>query len=89
MTEVAIRNYEEERQAEHAEFCGNFFRMLRSINEQLGHTALTGVTFWGVNDVTPNAGNTYVWKLNGTWSGLLTEKGKIKTSFDAIYDALK
>ena len=50
---------------------------------------LTSVTIWGVRDETPNPWNTYSWKLNGTLGGILTEKGEIKTSFDAMYDALK
>ena len=59
-----------------------------SSGELMIKTALTGVTIWGVSDVTPNAWNEYTWKLNGTLSGILTEQGKIKTSFDAMYDAL-
>lgn len=64
------------------------FDMLAKVNQELGHNALTCVTIWGVSDVTPNAWNEYTWKLNGTWAGILTEKGQIKTSFDAMYDAL-
>ena len=89
LTEMALRNYDENLQAEHAAFCGRMFDMLQSINRELGENVLTGVTFWGVNDVTPNAQNTYTWKLNGTWSGLLTKQDEIKTSFDAVYDALR
>ncbi len=89
LTEMALRNYEEERQAEHAAFYGKMFEMLRDVNAELGRNVLTGVTIWGVSDVTPNSMNTYTWKLNGTWAGILTEKGEIKTSFDAMYDALK
>ena len=89
ITEMALRNYEEGLQAEHAAFYGRMFAMLREINAEIGRNVLSGVTIWGVNDVTPNAMNTYVWKLNGTYGGILTEKGEIKTSFDAMYDALK
>ena len=89
ITEMALRNYEESRAEEHAAFCGRMFRMLGSINRELGRNVLTGVTIWGVSDVTPAPGNEYTWKLNGTRSGILTEKGEIKTSFDAIWDALK
>ena len=88
ITEMALRNYEEAYADEHVAFYGKMFEMLAGINEQLGHDALTSVTIWGVNDVTPNAWNEYTWKLNGTRSGILTEQGQIKTSFDAMYDAL-
>ena len=88
ITEMALRNYDETRMAEHAAFYGKMFDMLGKINQQLGKDVLTCVTIWGVNDVTPNAWNEYTWKLNGTFGGILTEKGEIKTSFDAMYDAL-
>ncbi|MBQ8073502.1 MAG: endo-1,4-beta-xylanase [Clostridia bacterium] len=89
ITEMALRNYDEAFQAEHAAFYGSMFEMLGAINQQLGRNVLTCVTIWGVNDVTPNAWNTYTWKLNGTLGGILTEQGAIKPSFDAMYDALK
>ena len=88
ITEMALRNYEEARLDDHAAFYGKMFDMLAKVNQELGHNALTCVTIWGVSDVTPNAWNEYTWKLNGTWAGILTEKGQIKTSFDAMYDAL-
>ncbi len=89
ITEMALRNYDETKAAEHAAFYGRMFEMLGSVNREIGRNVLKNVTIWGVSDVTPNAWNEYVWKLNGTWSGILTEKGEIKTSFDAMYDALK
>ena len=89
ITEMALRNYEESRIADHAVFYGKMFDMLGSINRELGENVLTCVTIWGVSDMTPNPWNTYSWKLNGTLGGILTEKGEIKTSFDAMYDALK
>lgn len=88
ITEMALRNYEESQSKAHAAFYGRMFEMLGRINRELGRNVLTNVTVWGVQDVTPNARNEYTWKLNGTFSGLLTEKDEIKTSFDALYDAL-
>ena len=89
ITEMALRNYEESRVADHAVFYGKMFDMLGTINRELGRDVLTSVTIWGVSDVTPNSWNTYTWKLNGTLGGILTERGEIKTAFDAMYDALK
>ena len=89
ITEMALRNYEEAHIADHAAFYGRMFDMLGSVNQELGRDALTCVTIWGVSDVTPNQWNLYTWKLNGTLAGILTEDGKIKTSFDAMYDSLR
>ena len=89
ITEMALRNYEEDQQEAHAAFYGKMFEMLAGINAEIGRDALNCVTIWGVNDVTPNNWNVYTWKFNGTWAGILTEKNELKTSFDAMYDALK
>lgn len=89
ITEMALRNYEEDSMAQHAEFYGKMFDMLKNINTELGGNVLTSVTIWGVNDVTPNQWNEYTWKLNSCFGGILTEKNEIKTSFDAMYNALR
>ncbi len=88
ITEMALRNYDESKYSEHAAFYGRMFEMLKNINAEIGRNCLTSVTIWGVSDVTPNAYNTYTWKLNSTFGGILTEDGRIKTSFDAMYDVL-
>ena len=88
ITEMALRNYKEEFIAQHAEFYGQMFDMLKSINAEVGNNVLTSVTIWGVNDVTPNNFNLYTWKLNGTLAGILTEDNQIKTSFEAMYNSL-
>lgn len=89
ITEMALRNYDAEKDREHAAFYGKMFRMLGGINQQIGKDVLTSVTIWGVEDVKPNPWNEYTWKLNGTYGGILTEDGEIKTAFDEMYDALK
>ena len=88
LTEMALRNYDETRAVEHAEFYGKMFSMLAGINAELGENVLTSVTLWGVNDVSPTAPE-YVWKLNSTFGGILTMKNELKTSFEAMYDAMK
>ena len=88
ITEMALRNYEAAQAEAHAAFYGRMFDMLGGINRELGRNVLTSVTIWGVSDVTPGPFNEYTWKLNGTFGGILTEDGRRKTSFDAMYDAL-
>ena len=88
ITEMALRNYEAAHDAEHAAFYRRMFDMLKAVNAELGRDVLTSVTIWGVNDVTPNDFNRYTWMLNSTRGGILTEDGRIKASFDAMYDAL-
>ena len=50
---------------------------------------LTAVCIWGVADCPQLPKNNYIWKLNSPYGGIITEKGAIKTSFDAVYRALK
>jgi len=86
-TEMALRNYDETKIQEHAQFYHDFFEMLAGVNSEMERSMLTSVTIWGVKDVTPNSWNTYVWKLNGTYSGILTEDGEIKDAFVQMKEA--
>ena len=89
LTEMAVRNYELDKAVEHAEFYAKLFEMFMSINTEES-APLTAVTIWGVNDIpVMNNWNMYSWKLNSPYGGLLTEKNKIKTSFEAVYNVLK
>ena len=88
ITEMAVRNYDLEKTAEHAEFYGKLFEMFMRINTEES-APLTAVCIWGMEDIPVlNNWNQYSWKLNSPYGGLLTEKHKIKTSFVAVYDTL-
>ena len=50
---------------------------------------LTAVCIWGIADCPQLPTSNYTWKLNSPYGGLITEKNEIKTSFDAVYHALK
>ena len=89
MTEMAVRNYEPDKAAEHAAFYGKLFEMFMSINTEES-APLTAVCIWGINDIPVMTNwNQYSWKLNSPYGGLLTEKNKIKTSFEAVYNTLQ
>ena len=89
ITEMAVRNYDREQAEKHAEFYGKLFKMFRSINSRDENHPLTAVCIWGINDC-PNLPQTnYTWKLNSPYGGLLDERNRVKTSFDAVYSALK
>lgn len=89
LTEMAVRNYDLSKAAEHATFYAKLFEMFKSINTE-DSAPLTAVCIWGINDIPVMTNwNQYSWKLNSPYGGLLTEKNKIKTSFEAVYDALR
>ena len=88
LTEMAVRNYELDKAKEHATFYGRLFEMFMRINTEES-APLTAVCIWGINDIpVMNNWNQYSWKLNSPYGGLLTEKNKIKTSFEAVYNTL-
>ncbi len=89
ITEMAVRNYDLDKAKEHAAFYGKLFEMFKSINTQES-APLTAVCIWGINDIpVMNQWNYYSWKLNSPYGGLLTEKNRIKTSFESVYAALQ
>ena len=88
LTEMAVRNYEKEKAPEHAAFYARLFEeAFMTANEGDSHP-LTAVCIWGIADCPQLPKDNYTWKLNSPYGGLITEKCKIKTSFDAVYHAL-
>ena len=89
ITEMAVRNYEKEKAPEHAAFYARLFTEVFLPANAGEQKPLTAVCIWGVADCPQLPKNNYIWKLNSPYGGLITEKGAIKTSFDAVYRALK
>ena len=89
LTEMAVRNYEKTEAAAHAQFYAALMRMLMEVNSSEEGNPLTAVCIWGLCDCPNLPASNYTWKLNSPYGGLITEKYKIKTSFDAVYHALK
>ena len=89
ITEMAVRNYEKEKAPEHAAFYARLFTEVFLPANAREQKPLTAVCIWGVTDCPQLPKNNYIWKLNSPYGGIITEKGAIKTSFDAVYRALK
>lgn len=83
LTEMALRNYEADKQAEHAAFYGDMFEVFCAANEG-ENNPLTSVAIWGLLDCN-NQPNSYGWKQNGPYCGLFTFKLRVKDSFKTIY----
>jgi len=89
ITEMAVRNYEKEKAPEHAAFYARLFTEVFLPANAGEKKPLTAVCIWGVADCPQLPSSHYSWKLNSPYGGLITEKNEIKTSFDAVYHALK
>lgn len=88
LTEMAVRNYDKDKAPEHAAYYGKLFEMFKTVNSEIEGSPLTAVCIWGINDCPNLPSNNYTWKLNSPYGGLLTEKNKVKTSFDTVYRVL-
>lgn len=86
LTEMALRNYEADKQAEHAAFYGDMFEVFCAANEG-ENNPLTSVAIWGLLDCN-NQPNSYGWKQNGPYCGLFTFKLRVKDSFKTIYEQM-
>ena len=89
LTEMAVRNYDQAKAPEHAAFYADLFRQAFMTANTADSHPLTAVCIWGISDCPQLPSNNYSWKLNSPYGGLITEKNAIKTSFDAVYHALK
>lgn len=83
LTEMALRNYEEDKNPQHAAFYGDMFEVFCAVNEG-ENDPLTSVAIWGLVDCNDRPGS-YGWKQNGPYCGLFTVKLKVKDSFKTIY----
>ena len=83
LTEMALRNYEEDKNPQHAAFYGDMFEVFCAANEG-ENDPLTSVAIWGLVDCNDRPGS-YGWKQNGPYCGLFTVKLRVKDSFKTIY----
>ena len=84
LTEMSLRNYEEEKNPQHAEYYGKMFEVFCQANEGEGNP-LTSVAIWGLADCNNLPKSHYTWKLNGPYCGLFTITLRVKDSFRTIY----
>lgn len=84
VTEMAVRNYDEEMIDEHAEFYAELFKMYVSLNAE--EPVITNISIWGLVDYPDMDENNYSYKQNSPYCGLWDENNKKK---DAYYKVLE
>ena len=89
LTEMAVRNFDQSKAAEHAAFYGRLFsEVFMKANTEEDHP-LTAVCIWGLVDASPYDKQNYVYKMNSPYGCFLSTKYEIKTCFDTVYHVLK
>ena len=83
VTEMAVRNYDEDLMAEHAEFCGKLFEMYVELNKKA--PMITNISIWGINDDPGLQEWNDNYRQNSPYCGLYDEDCKKK---DAYYKVL-
>ena len=89
LTEMAVRNFDRTKAAEHNAFYSKLFSdvFMKANTEEAA--PLTAVCIWGLVDAPAGMQGNYVYDLNSPYGCLLSVNYKIKTCFDAIYHTLK
>lgn len=87
VTEMAVRNFDATKVAEHADFYVRLFKVFCAVNSG-EEKPLTSVSVWGMCDVPNDDPSSYTYKMNGTHSGLLDEHNQPKEVFWMVYDLL-
>ncbi len=87
ITEMAVRNFDQNKAALHAEFYG---RLFSEVFMQANNTesTLSAVCIWGLVDAPENRKD-YVYNMNSPYGCFLSTRYEIKTCFDSVYHALK
>ena len=89
LTEMAVRNFDKSRAAEHDAFYSRLFSDVFMKANTEKKAPLTAVCIWGLVDAYESMKGNYVYNLNSPYGCLLTANYKIKTCFDAVYHTLK
>ncbi len=87
LTEMAVRNFEKDKAAEHADFYGRLFSEVFMKANTADSNPLTAVCIWGLVDA-PLTPQNYVYKMNSPYGCFLSTKYEIKTCFDTVYHVL-
>ena len=89
LTEMAVRNFDKTKVAEHDAFYARLFSdvFMKANSEE--KNPLTAVCIWGLVDAPEFLKGNYVYNLNSPYGCLLTTDYKIKTCFDSVYRTLK
>ncbi len=84
VTEMAVRNYDQNKMEQHAEFYGKLFEAYEKLNEE--GDLIQNISIWGICDDPMMSKSDYSYKQNGPYCGLFNRGCKRK---DAYYEALK
>ena len=88
ITEMAIRNYEAKREAQHADFYGTMFQMFSELNSK--EPVISNISIWGICDNPSMSENDYSYKMNSPYCGLFTKEYERKFAYyEAIEKILK
>ncbi len=88
LTEMAVRNYREDLETEHANFYRSLFKVFKSINRGQEEPILTNVAIWGLVDNPFDSKNSYTYKMNGTHGGLFGWGCTVKEAFLQVHEEL-
>lgn len=88
ITEMAVRNYEEKREAQHADFYGTLFQAFAEMNSK--EPVVTNISIWGICDNPSMSKDDYSYKMNGPYCGLFTKDYERKFAYyESIEKILK
>ena len=92
VTELAVRNYDNDAEPEHAAFYKKLVQTYVDINkaaQAAGKTGpITSLSIWGLFDAPYLPTADYSYKMNGPYCGLFTELYQPKQSFKEVYEVL-
>ena len=88
ITEMAVRNYNGDLEAEHGAFYQRLFKVFKSLNRGQEEPILTSVSIWGMVDRPFERPDSYGYKMNGTHGGLFGWQCKVKEAFKLVHQEL-
>ena len=74
ITEMAVRNFEKDQADAHADYYAKLFRVFMDLYDEENGSPLNVVAIWGLTDYPDEPSDSYVYRLNSPYGGLVDEK---------------
>ena len=89
ITEMAVRNFEQDQAEAHAAFYAKLFAMFKSLYTEEEGNPLNVVAIWSLTDMPFAPKGQYVYNLNSPWGGLVNDRLQIKDAFRQVYAVMQ
>ena len=89
ITEMAVRNFDKDQAEAHADYYAELFRLFTQLYDEEQGNPLNAVAIWGLTDYPDVPEDSYVYRLNSPYGGLVDARLNYKDAFRKVLEVLE